>query len=193
MYWDPLAGTVRAEWQTEIDHRLETGAVPVLIAGAPNALLPMATTLLAYQALAAQRRDITTPLIIAGGNGGGWLGLLLPGLSAGKDAQSPAPTVIYAGADTATYLATLALVAPMAEPAAVPIGMTDDLAAQFAPRLQPGAPVAWEALPFVEVGESPGAPLAAANGESLVDPLVDWVAWGAMVLAFCLVLSALLI
>jgi hypothetical protein len=212
MYWNRLAGTVRAEWQIEIDHRLESGTTPVLIAGAPTALLPQATTLLAYQTLAAARRDITTPLVVAGGSDNGWLGLLLPSLPTGPSALAAAPTFLYAGADAATYLATLGLLPALAEPGPAPRGLTDDLTALFAPRLQPGAPTAWEALPFLEVGDPPSAALAvdgragrhsptdplsgqtaAALPGPQTDPLVDWVAWGVMVLAFCLVLSALLI
>lgn len=191
MYWHRLASSVRDEWQIEIDHRLESGAAPVWIAGAPSALLPLATTILAYQSLAAQRSDITTPLVIAGGSGPGWLGLLLPSQPPRTDAHSPEPTLLYGGADTATYLATLALVTPLAEPAAPRLGLTADLAAQFAPRLHPGAPLAWEALPFAEVGEHAGPSLE--NGGDGANPGGDWVAWGVMVLAFCLVLSALLI
>jgi hypothetical protein len=191
MYWHRLAGSVRDEWQTEIDHRLESGTAPVFVAGAPNALLPLATTLLAYQTLAGQRRDITTPLIIAGGSGPGWLALLLPSQPPRTESHSPEPTLLYGGADAATYLATLALVAPLAEPAAPRLGLTADLAAQFAPRLQPGAPPAWEALPLIEVGETTGAALDTPQGTA--DPAGDWIAYGAMVLAFCLVLSALLI
>jgi hypothetical protein len=46
-------------------------------------------------------------------------------------------------------------------------------------------------LPFVEVGEQPTPSLALTTATH--DPTSDWIAWGVMMLAFCLVFTSFLI
>jgi hypothetical protein len=81
-------------------------------------------------------------------------------------------------------------------PSLVRGGTPPSLAGFFAPRLAPGIAALWETLPFVEIGERPRPTLAEPGADpdaTTLDPTSDWVAWGAMLLALCLVLSALLI
>jgi hypothetical protein len=184
MYWNRSAAEIAAAWQAEIESKLETGSTALLQAGAPDTLLPSATTLLGLQQSTVQRTDIATPRLVAGGNSALWLGLLLsPHASNGPHA--PAPLVIYGGADAATYIAAVSMIGGMTT--AQPLG----LGAHLAPRLQPGVATSWEMLPLLEAGEQPHP--ASAASSALHNPAGDWIAWGVMLLAFCLVLSALLI
>jgi hypothetical protein len=204
MYWNRSAAEIAAAWQAEIESKLETGATAVLFGGASSNLTTGATTLLALQNSTIQRNDIATPLLVAGGNSALWLGLLLPPQPAGDSSFAPSPTLVYAGADEATYLAVAWLTSSLtsgqgSQSYAVtgatypesPSGASQEMGIHFAPRLQPGAPTAWEMLPFVEVGEQPIPALAMGSAPS--DSTTDWITWGVMILAFCLVLSALLI
>jgi hypothetical protein len=209
MYWNRSAADIAAIWQAEIESKLETGATAVLLGGAPDTVTSSAATLLALQNSAIQRNDIATPLLVAGGNSAIWLGLLLPPQTTGSGLSAPPPTLVYGGADEATYLAVVELTSALAaqqfaassEPK---VTMPTEMGVQFAPRLQPGAATAWEMLPFVEVGEQPTPALAMAISRTSVsatstmpstsaDPTGDWIAWGIMLLVLCLVLSAFLI
>lgn len=190
MVWNRSAAEITAAWQTEIETKLEAGATPLLVVGTSALALSGASTLLAYQQLAAERTDITSPLLIAGGSSALWLGLLL---APSTNRAAPLPTVVYGGPDLATYAASVMTLSSgtMAAPALVQTGTPPAVADFFAPRLAPALTVPWEALPFVETGESPRPALAGPMAIS--DPTGDWIAWGALLLALCLVLSALLI
>jgi hypothetical protein len=194
MYWKRTAAEIAAAWQAEIENKLEAGATPLLVAGAPGRSYDGTTTLLAYQTMAARRGDMSAPLLAAGGASALWLGMLL---APADGAAAVAPAVVFAGADPATYLAGVATLSSgaLAPPAPVATGTPPSLALWLSPRLQPGAPAPWEALPFAEVGERPQPMLAQSNSplDPAADPIGDWIAWGAMLLALCLVLSALLI
>ena len=203
MYWNRSATDIAAAWQAETESKLEVGATALLLAGAPDTLTSSAATLLALQHNTRQRNDIATPWLVAGGNSAAWLGLLLAPQPRSNDpdtpAPSPAPEVVFGGADEATYLATVSLTAAQS---AQSLGMlrpmtTLEMGMQLAPRLQPGAATPWEMLPLLEVGEQPaGAPPTAyhlAAGHAGADPTTEWIAWGVMLFVFCLVLSALLI
>jgi hypothetical protein len=202
MHWNRSATDIAAAWQTEIERELEGGGTALLMAGAPNTLLASASTLLAAQQATLLREDIGTPLLVAGGNSALWLGLLFSPHLAGNVPNAPMPTLIYGGADEATYLSLVTLTAlQMAQPAASPAfkrTLSFEMGAHFAPRLQPGVATAWEMLPLVEIGEQPPAALNpvgahAALAQRSPDSTGDWVVWGVMLLAFCLILSALLI
>jgi hypothetical protein len=203
MYWNRSAADIAAAWQAEIENKLETGASALLPAGAPNTLTSSAATLLGLQQSAIHRNDVATPWLLAGGNSALWLGLLLSAQPTGSGAVAPAPTVLYGGADEATYLAMVNLAgSQVAQPNPAHAGFRPGAAVgmgiQFAPRLHPGSAAAWEMLPLVEVGEQPATTPAGTQelaGSALhsSDPLGDWIVWGVMLFAFCLVLSALLI
>jgi hypothetical protein len=190
MDWNRSAAEIAAAWQTELETKLEAGATPLLLAGTSALPISGASTLLAYQQFAAARTDITTPLLIAGGSSALWLGLLLaPGASRG----APLPTVVYGGPDLATYLASVTTLSSgvPATPPLVQTGTPPEMTDFLSPRLAPALSAPWEALPFVEIGESPRPALAGPAPSA--DPTGDWIAWGALLLALCLVLSALLI
>jgi hypothetical protein len=112
--------------------------------------------------------------------------------------SAPAPAVLFGGADEATYLAVAGLTTALtAQPPGISRAIKGstplELGVLLAPRLQPAAATSWEMLPLVEVGEQPliHAPGAAAGVSG--DSTGDWIVWGVMLLALCLVLSAFLI
>lgn len=190
MVWNRTPDEIAADWQTEIETKLEAGTTPLLVTGTPALALHGAATLLAYQDLIARRNDITTPLLVAGGSSPLWTALLL---APGERPATPLPAVVFGGPDPSIYLASVETLSTgrLTAPSPVRSGTPPALAGYFAPRLAPGATAAWESLPFVEAGERPHPSVAgpAAND----DPLHAWIAWGALLLALCLVLSALLI
>ncbi len=190
MYWNRSASQIAAAWQTEIETKLEAGATPLLLTGTPSLALTGIIALPAYQQLMAQRTDITTPLLVAGGSSALWLGLIL---APNERRSTPLPAVVYGGPDPATYLANVQTLSTgrLAPPALAHSGAPAALAPFYAPRVTPAVPAAWETLPFVEVGEGPQPALAPSTLDT--DPADDWIAWGTMLLALCLVLSALLI
>lgn len=196
MYWNRSAADISAAWQIEIESKLETGATAVLLGGASSNVTSSATTLLGLQNSSVQRYDVATPLLVAGGNSAAWLGLLLPPLPTGNAPAAPPPAVLYGGADEATYLAVVGLTTALASqmtpaPSIARSTTPQEMGMNLAPRLQPGAATAWEMLPFVEVGEQPTPTLALTTATH--DRSSDWIAWGVMMLAFCLVFTSFLI
>lgn len=208
MYWNRSAAEIAALWQVEIENKFETGTTALLLGGSRNSLIASAPALLALQYSMRHRNDIATPLLVAGGNSAHWLGLLLPPLPTGSAPTAPLPTVIYGGADEATYLAVVGLTSALANQSLMqsrstsgtPVSSTpSEMGVLLAPHLHPGAAADWEMLPLLEVGEQPAPGYATGLSPELAmttaaaDPAGDWIAWGVMLLAFCLVLSALLI
>jgi hypothetical protein len=201
MYWNRSAADISAAWQTEIESKLESGSTALLIGGKPDNMITSVATLLGMQNSTIQRSDVAMPYLLAGGNSAVWLGLLLSPQPSGSALVAPPPTVVYGGADEATYWSmvelsrSLAMRSPVSADAAEG-GALPESSTHFTPRLQPGADTAWEMLPFVEVGEAPvtsAVATAPLGTGATIDPTGDWIAWGVMLLAFCLVLSALLI
>lgn len=193
MYWNRAAADILRDWDAEIAVKLETGATPLLVTGAPTSALPALPGLEATQILAQTRRDLTLPLVPVGGASPVWLGWLLAPLPAGDGPWSRDPTVVYSGADPITVQAGLAAVAADVTAPALGEGIPAHVALELAPRLLPGATVPWEAFPFLDVGEARQVPPAAAHGQTVPPSLTDWTGWGALMLALGLLLSAVLI
>jgi hypothetical protein len=196
MYWNRSAADISAAWQTEIESELETGSTALLVGGRPDNLISGIATLLALQNSTVQRNDVATPFLLAGGNSAVWLGLLLSPQPSGNGLVAPPPALVYGGADEATYWSMVELSNSYVTRSPAMLGTAKggalpESSTQFAPRLQPGADTAWELLPFVEVGDAPTP--SPIETPASPDPTGDWIAWGVMLLAFCLVLSALLI
>jgi hypothetical protein len=133
-----------------------------------------------------QRTDVTAPWLITGDVGAAWLGALLSPLPhraqrapSGRGALAPEPVVVFGGVDAATQLATWAMTAGL------------DVAPELTPRLHAGVSPRWDAWPLLEAGDPPPSPLQ--DQAVAPDPAADWTAWGVMLLALCLVLSAFLL
>src|SRR5215212_4471893 len=103
MYWNRSAADIAAAWQADIESKLETGANAVLLGGNPDNMFSSMATLLGLENSIIQRSDIATPFLVTGGNSPVWLGMLLSAQPTGSTLNAPAPTVVYGGADEATY------------------------------------------------------------------------------------------
>jgi hypothetical protein len=188
-----VSAIVRA-WRQEIETKLEAGATPFLPVGAPNGVGRSVPTLLALQTLSARRVDLTQPLLPAGGSGALFAAALLAPLGR---AGVPEPTVVFTGPDPATHAAALATLTGggHAPAPAVATGTPAEAAGWLSPCIHPGAAAPWEALPLTEVGEQlPAHTLADVEGElPAAASGLDWMGYGGILLALCLVLTALLI
>lgn len=193
MYWNRAATDIARDWEAEIAVKLETGATPLLVTGAPSAMVPALPAVEATQMLARSRQDITLPLVPVGGSSPVWLSHLLAPLPRGDGPLPRDPTVVYTGADPITVQAGLAAVAADVAAPALGDGVPAYLALELAPRLLPGAVVAWESLPFLDVGEARQVPLPSADAPHQAPALTDWTGWGALLLALGLVLAAVLV
>ncbi len=186
-------------WQTQTERATEAGALaddasaPQLHLGPLEDALAGLPGQRALHAFANQRRDLAAPTVLAGGDSGSWLLALaqqhsappLVNIDAGTASDQAASDqaasdqaasnqmssearqllplhVLYGGVDRATYAAS----------------SDDVLAWQVAPAQQPGAPLAWSALPFVPTG--------------LLRAQARWTAWGGVALALALFLAALI-
>ena len=181
-------------WQTQTERATEAGALaddasaPQLHLGPLEDALAGLPGQRALHAFAKQRRDLAAPTVLAGGDSGSWLLALAQQHSAPPLVNVDAATtsnqtasnqtasnqttsevrqllplyVLYGGVDRATYAAS----------------SDDVLAWQVAPAQQPGAPLAWSALPFVPTG--------------LLRAQARWTAWGGVALALALFLAALI-
>ena len=166
-------------WQAAIERDVELGRTPRLTMAAPDPATDAAAALLALQLATRQRTDMTAPWLLAGGPGAVWLAALLPPLPRGDAASVRGPMVVFGGADQATNLASWAMAAPL------------DRAPELMPRLHAGARPRWETWPLLEAADPPPGPLV--DRPVTPDTATDWTAWGVMLLALCLVLSALLL
>jgi hypothetical protein len=171
------AAEIAAAWQAAIERDVEAGERPRLALGATGAAV--APALLALQAAATTRTDVTAPWLVAGGPSAAWTAALLAPLPQTGTPMAPEPVVVFGGTDAATLLASWGLLAAL------------DAAPGLAPRLHPGVAPAWEAWPLWEAGDPP--PGALQDTPVTADPAADWTAWGVMVLALCLVLAAFLL
>jgi hypothetical protein len=186
MPWTPATADIHAAWQPEIEFAEEASSAPVLFCGGSAQALDLAPALLAAEALAAARADLTAPLIVAGGPGPGWLGVLLLERPPGAPPLSPEHAALYAGADQAAVLAggQAARVPGRFAPPVHDLGSGYD--ALLRPRLEPAVPSRLEALPFW-LATSP-APVALAPGDATRRA---WTAWAAVALALLMLVVAL--
>ena len=181
---------ILARWQSQTERATEADAqpdgeiAPLLHLGPVQDALIGLHGLHALHAFAAARRDLAAPTALAGGDSGTWLLALaaqrdvspLRGIDAAvdndaavDDVQPPLPLhVVYGGVDRATYAAS----------------SEDALAWQIAPAQQPGAALAWSALPFV--------PTDWIRADSL-QAEARWTAWLGVALALLLLLAALIV
>jgi hypothetical protein len=181
MNWHKSTTTYQTQWQTIIEHSLEAGQIPLFDLGASPGDLPGLATLMALLTFADQRTDVSSPLIIAGGNSVGWLvGLLYQA----QVPRVPMLTSVYSGVDPSTHMASSALYTSQLS------GLPASLAPYVAPEMHSGAPL-WDALPFA-LGAQPGRNLqTSADGAPTTTD--SWLTWASVTLALALILLALLV
>ena len=170
---------INEAWQQELDLSLETGESPLFDVGASTGGLEGMNGMLALWRMDAERRDLTAPVVTAGGMCGTWLAALHHSRPDDTPPRSPVTATAYTAPDVAAHMASQTLwdtrrsafrrrpaeVPPWAQPAVVPDAV-------------PGAPVPWEALPL-----SAAVPSTGRDG---------WLAWAGVVLAIALLLIAVL-
>ncbi len=187
------AAAIHTHWQGQIDESLEAGEALLLEIGVSTSALNNLGALVALERLAAERFDVTSPLLAVGGDGVTWAAMLLSSAAAATAALSPAITPVYAGADQSTYLASLATLPGVSThiryrvTTGLPVGMHSLLM----PASQPGVTPLGSALPLVLVAQ------AASNDETVrvvntVDP-DPWLQWLTLLMVVGLFIVALFI
>ncbi|HAJ38089.1 MAG TPA: hypothetical protein DCL15_20655 [Chloroflexi bacterium] len=171
--------SIATAWREMLDLSLETGEAPVYTIGAPADGLTGQAAVIALALLDAGRKDLTLPLVTAGGVSPLWLAALWHPRAASAPPQTPPTTAAYTAPDITTHLAALTTwdtrraayhqrpqqLPPWAQPLA-------------APETNPAAPEPWQSLPlarFSTHGERDG-----------------WLAWAGLVMAVALLLIAVL-
>lgn len=149
MAHDEIA-TIVQQWQRQLDESLEGGEALWLELGVSNRVLDNVQALTALQLLATQRSDVITPALLIGGDGVVWLTTCMSSTVTANATAASVMTLLYGGADRATYMATLATLPGPASPLRhtvlnrVPVGVHSWLW----PSSQPGATAQWSTLPF---------------------------------------------
>jgi hypothetical protein len=177
---------------------MEAGSASVLEFGVGNIPTDDAASLLAFQRWCAQRTDVSTPIIPAGGQGPLWIALLMRPVPRNSEMQAPAPIIVYSGAIEAEYLATVTLLHTANTPSDPAASRTAAIpTSHFVPSSQPGMSISWDAALFLEPHDQPAISRAEVlDNENLPeqgaqdDPIQDWLAWAALLLALFLVLLA---
>ncbi len=180
-----VTSEVQLIWTHTVDLNLEAGQRPLLDAGAGIGLLENLPVLVALHAYAHQRRDVTAPLITAGGDPLLWLAATMHEQST-QFPTSPGLTLVYSGPDLATQLAVTATLAPQRPVDVWGNQLPAQLAGWFAPSAQVGA-LRWEAFPWAQA--ETGQPAALAEVPSSGE---RWLGWLGLGLALVLVALALL-
>lgn len=190
-------------WQSDLNYAIEAGIAPVIPLGGTDSTLTSLSSLSLLRELAAQRTDMTTPTVLAGGSNAVWLTALFLNAEAARAGQSasgislregygaviasPIPIVLFTGVDPAMQVAsggilprTPAGLQPVTD-RGLPIGVRE----LVAPALQPATPVTSENLPFriLEAsGEGSGMPAASL-----------WMGAVAAVMVLIMILGALIV
>ncbi|CAN5784338.1 hypothetical protein BH10CHL1_BH10CHL1_22810 [soil metagenome] len=197
LFWNQAPIDISTEWQSEIEASLEAGGMPLLDLGSSTLSLDDLAMLAALRTFMDQRIDVTAPVMIAGGSSGSWLAALMQRSPNWGQRRPLSPTLVFAGADRATYLATLTTMLPE-RPAEInhrahiaPANM----APLFTPYTQARMALPWDLLPFVVTEEALAGPRA--SDRPLADPIdahpIDlWVSGAAIGLVLLLILFALI-
>ncbi len=201
-FWNQAPVAIDIEWQSELEASLEAGRMPLLDLGSSHLLLDDLAMLAALRTFVAHRVDVMAPVMVAGGTSSLWLAVLMQMQPNTTLRQPLAPTVVFAGADRASYLATLTTLAPErpSEAERMPASAPANMLPLFTPYTQARPTLPWDALPFAVTEEAltsshvPGAQLT-ASGETIntgATSLDTWVSWAMIGLTLLLVLLALI-
>lgn len=220
--WMHQVTQIRQEWQRTIDTALEAGAPALLEWGAARRYLRHLPVLVAYDTWQSNRADIIEPVMIVGQLDSVWPAPLVLFRSRVEPDAPPPVQFIYGGADSATYLASVATQAAQRVQAGMfyAVDLPPAMQQTVAPVTQPHTHVAWQSLPTALVADANHQPSAAvtpsmytasasasyAEGSPLMRyPSVThppsatvmaadpWLAWAALVLIVMLVGLALLV
>ncbi|MCX6044276.1 MAG: hypothetical protein NT075_04135 [Chloroflexi bacterium] len=197
LFWNQAPVAIDVAWQSEIEASLEAGWRPLLDLGSSQLSLEDVTMLTALRTFVDQRVDVSAPVMLAGGHSVLWLAVLMHQPSTALH-QSLAPTLVFAGADRATYLATLTTLLPgqFAETERLAQSAPANMAALFTPYTQARTALPWDLLPFAVTEEALAGPRSSAEHQTVDSPdatrLEPWISWAAIGLTLLLVLFALI-
>lgn len=190
MFWRQSANTLHQDWRTTIDASLEAGQIPGLDLGSSQQMLQGLPVLAALRTFATQRVDVTAPTLLLGGDAALWLAFLMYVRSPSEMHRSPEPTIVFAGPDVATYLASLTTLTSERTPEAalLPQATPPWVRPLFLPAAAAQMVLPWETLPFAVTAEAQTAAApqtSAANRD-------EWLSWFAIGLVVLLLLAALI-
>ena len=201
-FWKQGPVAIDIEWQSELEASLEAGRMPLLDLGSSHLIIDDLSMLTALRTFAAHRADVLAPVMIAGGTSSLWLAALIEMQPATGPRRPLAPTGIFAGADQASYLATLTTLTPARrlEAGRMSQAIPANMLPLFTPYTQARPTLPWDALPFAVTEEaltstrSSGSQLTAvpATVRTEATTLDAWVSWVAIGLTLLLVLLALI-
>ena len=184
------SAAITQQWQRQLEESLEGGEALWLELGVSNRLVDNVQALTALHDLAARRADVMTPGLFVGGDGVVWTATCMnPAVGAGTT-PAPSMTLLYGGADRATYMATLATLPGAATHTRQSLltGLPAGLRAWLWPISQPGVAPQWSALPFVMT--TPSLPISAHDASASSDA---WLPWLALVVVMGLIITALFV
>ena len=189
MNWYKTTTNYQTQWQTTIERGLEAGQTPLIDLGASLGELPQLNALVALLSFAGQRADLTSPVIIAGGNSVLWLaGLFYPAYLP----HVPALTVLYGGADPTMQLASSTLYGSQlatsldTQETATPTYLAPYITPQIT-----STTFRWDTLPFLLGGPPPSG--NQSTGDDLAVQSDAWLTWAGVGLALALILFAFLV
>lgn len=198
LFWNQAPVAIDVAWQSEIEASLEAGWRPLLDLGSSQLSLEDVTMLAALRTFIDQRVDVAAPVMLAGGHSVLWLAVLMHPPSTTAQRQALAPTLVFAGADRATYLATLTTLLPerFAETERLAQSAPANMTALFTPYTQARTALPWDLLPFAVTEEALADPRSSAEHQTVDSPdatrLEPWISWAAIGLTLLLVLFALI-
>ncbi len=197
LFWNQAPVAIYTEWQSEIEASIEAGRMPLLDLGSSNLSLDDLAMLAALRTFVDQRVDVTAPVMIAGGSSILWLAALMQQQPTTALRRPLAPILVFAGADRATYLATLTTLLPeqFAETGRLAQAAPANMAVLFTPYAQARTSLPWDLLPFAVTEEALAGSRSSDRqlaGSIDASPLELWVSWAAIGLALLLVLFALI-
>ena len=193
MLHDPTVSAIIARWSADIDTHVEAGRTPVLDLGYSHNVLESTPAAIALQSLLDRRTDTALPVVVAGGSSQLWLAALLHDAETDPGRLSPGPLTLFAGADMATYMASLTTAtSPVTRAIDSAMPRPADLAANlqwhFAPSAQPGQARLWDtlAIRIMEVDHAE-PPLQSGDEEGV------WLLAASLLMVIALILFALFV
>lgn len=189
MLYQSNAANVAQAWQGQLEESLEAGEMLWLEGGLSRRTIDQLSMLLALDLFARQRVDVTTPGLFIGGDGVVWTAALLSGATERRTGSAPALTLRYGGADSAGYMAALAILpGPSAHARRQKvIGLPPGMQAPLLPINHPGLAPTWSSLPFVLTAQ------ATTTGNDPAGDTETWLPWLTILVVIGAIITALFV
>lgn len=148
--WMHQVTQIRQDWQRTMDTALEAGAPALLEWNAGRRQLRHLPALVAYHTWQVNRRDMNEPVMVTGQLDSTWPAPLVLFESHLEPGSPPPVQFIYGGADSATYMASLATQAAQRIRAGMfyAVDLPPAMQQAVAPVTEPHTHVAWQTLPM---------------------------------------------